>query len=136
MTKVCEIVVLMSTTISQIFIEIGSKTNEHSQKVSSKSEPRFLRKLNRSVSCLFTKNVLLIIFFVLNPISTKLCEIVVLMSTTISQSFIEIGSILFIGHFCWHFYSIFSKTLAQILMKPSENVYLTQTIENLVRNPL
>ena len=40
-----------------------------------------MRKLNSSFSCLFTKNVLVIIFFVFDPILTKIGEIVVLMST-------------------------------------------------------
>ena len=41
---------------------------------------------------MFTKNALLIKNFCFDPILTKLCEIVVLMSNTISQSFFKIGS--------------------------------------------
>ena len=74
----------------------SSGSNEHSQKVSSKSGAGFLRKLNISVSYLFTKNVLGIKFFcfwsdfdeTLWDCSTHQMNWI---KWTFSQSFIEIG---------------------------------------------
>ena len=53
----------------------SSWSNRHPQKFSVKLNDHFLRKLNASVSCLFTKMVYNQTFFVFHLILMKFCEI-------------------------------------------------------------
>ena len=82
-------------------------------------------------SCLFT-------FLIL----TKLCEIVVLMGATISQSFVKIGSEtknfycqdIFCKQTADTLFQLSQKVLSQFCSKFSENVPLTQPVQNQLRN--
>ena len=58
-----------------------ARSNKNFLKFWAKLKGPLLKKLKSSISSLFTKNVLLIKKFVFHPILTKLCEIVLYMST-------------------------------------------------------
>ena len=76
-----------------------ARLNKHSLKFWAKLSKRFWRKLKKSVSCLFTKNVLVIKFFFFDRILTKLCEIVALMFTkhVYGPSFVPVQDTVMLG---------------------------------------